>query len=172
MRVNQPERAGGCCSTWWAVLGSNPWPLPCETEVGCLRINDMRAVPPIATSTCCHLISLDIKRCHDRTVPKLSQTRDRHGLLMTRGGRSAHPQTRRSEPSLPASDDCFPDALSRPRNVFFWAGELRYCHINAGLESVNSDPDPTDKTGRIGPDAMRYARSVLSRLAQSTIKII
>src|SRR5579863_738206 len=25
-----------------AVLGSNQWPLPCETEVGCLRINDMR----------------------------------------------------------------------------------------------------------------------------------
>ena len=21
---------------WWAVLGSNQWPLPCETEVGCL----------------------------------------------------------------------------------------------------------------------------------------
>jgi len=27
---------------WWAVLGSNQWPLPCETGVGCLRINDMR----------------------------------------------------------------------------------------------------------------------------------
>jgi hypothetical protein len=26
---------------WWAVLGSNQWPLPCETGVGCLRINDM-----------------------------------------------------------------------------------------------------------------------------------
>ncbi len=26
-----------------AVLGSNQWPLPCETGVGCLRINDMRA---------------------------------------------------------------------------------------------------------------------------------
>src|SRR5262249_14282223 len=62
------------CSEWWAVLGSNQWPLPCETEVGCLRINDMRAVPPIATGTCCHLISLDITQCHDRTVPKLSQT--------------------------------------------------------------------------------------------------
>jgi hypothetical protein len=31
---------------WWAVLGSNQWPLPRETEVGCLQINDMRAVPP------------------------------------------------------------------------------------------------------------------------------
>jgi hypothetical protein len=47
-------------SNWWAVLGSNRWPLPCETEVGCLQINDMRAVHPIATRTCCHLISLDI----------------------------------------------------------------------------------------------------------------
>jgi hypothetical protein len=36
---------------WWAVLGSNQWPLPCETRVGCLRINDMRAVSPIATGT-------------------------------------------------------------------------------------------------------------------------
>jgi len=61
------------CSEWWAVLGSNQWPLPCETEVGCLWINDMRAVPPIATRTCCHLISLDITQCHSRTVPKLSQ---------------------------------------------------------------------------------------------------
>jgi hypothetical protein len=62
-----------CLILWWAVLGSNQWPLPCETEVGCLRINDMRAAPPIATRTCCHLISLDITQCHDRTVPKLSQ---------------------------------------------------------------------------------------------------
>src|SRR5215475_6435948 len=49
------ERAQGIaisyCSEWWAVLGSNQWPLPCETEVGCLRINDMRAVPSIATDT-------------------------------------------------------------------------------------------------------------------------
>jgi antitoxin HicB len=36
---------------WWAVLGSNQWPLPCETEVGCLRINDMRAGSPVATAT-------------------------------------------------------------------------------------------------------------------------
>src|SRR5262250_1556103 len=54
-------------SEWWAVLGSNQWPLPCETEVGCLRINDMRAGPPIATRTCCHLISIDITQCHGRT---------------------------------------------------------------------------------------------------------
>src|SRR6516162_1049547 len=53
--------------------GSNQWPLPCETGVGCLRINDMRAGSPIASRTCCHLISLDITQCHDRTVPKLSQ---------------------------------------------------------------------------------------------------
>ncbi len=33
----------------------------------------MRALPPSATRTCCHLISLDITQCHDRTVPKLSQ---------------------------------------------------------------------------------------------------
>ena len=58
---------------WWAVLGSNQWPLPCETEVGCLQIKHMRAVPPIATRTCCHLISLDITQCHGRSVPKLSQ---------------------------------------------------------------------------------------------------
>src|SRR5262249_42777712 len=61
------------CSDWWAVLGSNQWPLPCETEVGCLQINDMRAGPPIATRTYCHLISLDITQCHGRAVPKLSQ---------------------------------------------------------------------------------------------------
>ena len=29
------------------------------------------------------MMSLDITQCHARTVPKLSQTRDRHGLLMT-----------------------------------------------------------------------------------------
>src|SRR5439155_8160072 len=58
---------------WWAVLGSNQWPLPCETEVGCLRINDMRAKTPIATGTCYHVMSRDITQCHLRTVPKLSQ---------------------------------------------------------------------------------------------------
>src|SRR5215831_16126703 len=61
------------CSEWWAVLGSNQWPLPCETEVGCLRINDMRAECPIATRTSYHAMSFDITQCHDRTVPKLSQ---------------------------------------------------------------------------------------------------
>src|SRR5882762_1759051 len=59
---------------WWAVLGSNQWPLPCETEVGCLRINVMRAVSPIATRTSYHVMSFDITQCHDPTVPKLSQT--------------------------------------------------------------------------------------------------
>src|SRR5262245_12191660 len=58
---------------WWVVLVSNQWPLPCETEVGCLRIKDMRVGPPTATRTWCHLISLDITQCHGRTVPKLSQ---------------------------------------------------------------------------------------------------
>ena len=57
--------------TWWAVLGSNQWPLPCETGVGCLR--DMRVPFPIATRTCYHPMSPDITQCHDRTVPKLSQ---------------------------------------------------------------------------------------------------
>src|SRR5262249_30907229 len=41
--------------------------------VGCLRINDMRGGDPVATRTCCHLISLDITQCNDRSVPKLSQ---------------------------------------------------------------------------------------------------
>jgi hypothetical protein len=61
------------CFKWWAVLGSNQWPLPCETGVRGLRINGMRVQIPIATGTCCHVISLDITQCHDLTVPKLSQ---------------------------------------------------------------------------------------------------
>src|SRR5258708_8206884 len=74
------------CSEWWAVLGSNQWPLPCETEVGCLQINDMRAVSPIATRTWYHVMSLDITQRHARTVPKLSEeaayqlTREQHPL--------------------------------------------------------------------------------------------
>src|SRR5215471_8662375 len=67
------ERCSADAFEWWAVLGSNQWPLPCETEVGCLRIKDMRVGPPTATRTWCHLISLDITQCHGRTVPKLSQ---------------------------------------------------------------------------------------------------
>src|SRR6516162_9703962 len=39
------------CSEWWAVLGSNQWPLPCETGVRGLRINDMRVVSPFSTGT-------------------------------------------------------------------------------------------------------------------------
>ncbi len=58
---------------WWAVLGSNQWPLPCETEVGSLRINDMRAGFPIATGTCYHVVSLGITQRHERSVPELSQ---------------------------------------------------------------------------------------------------
>jgi len=57
------------------VGGTGLEPVTSETEVGSLQINDMRAVPSIATTTCCHLISLDITQCHDRTVPKLSQRR-------------------------------------------------------------------------------------------------
>src|ERR1700733_1173823 len=72
------------CSEWWAVLGSNQWPLPCETGVWGLRINDMRAEAPIATGTWYHVMSLDITQCHFRSVPKLSQTRDQHGCLMDR----------------------------------------------------------------------------------------
>src|SRR5215469_1015506 len=57
---------------WWAVLGSNQWPLPCETGVGCLRINDRRTGFPVATGTWYHMMSFDITECHDRIVPKLS----------------------------------------------------------------------------------------------------
>jgi hypothetical protein len=45
---------------WWAVLGSNQWPLPCETEVRGFRINDMRVQIPIATGTWYHVMSFDI----------------------------------------------------------------------------------------------------------------
>jgi hypothetical protein len=58
---------------WWAVLGSNQWPLPCETGVRGLRINHMRAELPIATSTWYHVMSRDITQCHDPSVPELSQ---------------------------------------------------------------------------------------------------
>ena len=68
MRVKHSYGASvSSCSEWWAVLGSNQWPLPCETEVGCLQINDMRAGFLIATRTCCHLISLDITQCRSVT---------------------------------------------------------------------------------------------------------
>src|SRR5205807_6000069 len=59
---------------WWAVLGSNQWPLPCETEVGCLQINDMRVGFPIATGSWYHVMSRDITRRHELTVPELSQS--------------------------------------------------------------------------------------------------
>jgi len=36
---------------WWAVLGLNQWPLPCETGVWGLGINNMRARTPVATGT-------------------------------------------------------------------------------------------------------------------------
>src|SRR6516165_4828743 len=85
--VDLPDlRYSADISEWWAVLGSNQWPLPCETGVGCLRINDIGAVWPIATRTCCHLISLDITQCHDRTVPKLSQRGPSTSCLLTGRG--------------------------------------------------------------------------------------
>src|SRR5215470_2351776 len=80
--VRAEQRVGTCsqhCQVQRDEIGGRYWArtsdlcLPCETEVGCLRINDMRGVFPIATRTCCHLISLDITQCHERTVPKLSQ---------------------------------------------------------------------------------------------------
>src|SRR5258708_39268155 len=77
------------CSEWWAVLGSNQWPLPCETEVGCLRINDMRAVSPIATRTWYHVMSFDITQCHERTVPKLSQRPGRRWRAREEGRKDA-----------------------------------------------------------------------------------
>ena len=43
----------------------------------------MRAEIPFATGTWYHVMSRDITQFHFRSVPKLSQTRDRHGLLMT-----------------------------------------------------------------------------------------
>jgi len=58
---------------WWAVLGSNQWPLPCETGDWGLRINDMRGQGPSATVTWHHAVSRDITQRHDLTVPKLSQ---------------------------------------------------------------------------------------------------
>ena len=81
------------CSEWWAVLGSNQWPLPCETGVGGLRINDMRVVSPIATRACYHVMSLDITPCHERTVPKLSQTRfNKPTIGVSQLKSCAHPQ--------------------------------------------------------------------------------
>jgi hypothetical protein len=63
------------CFYWWAVLGSNQWPLPCETGVLGLRINHMRVLMPVATGTWYHVMSFDITQCHERGVPELSQTR-------------------------------------------------------------------------------------------------
>jgi hypothetical protein len=34
------QYARAIVSQWWAVLGSNQWPLPCETGLWGLRIND------------------------------------------------------------------------------------------------------------------------------------
>jgi hypothetical protein len=85
---------------WWAVLGSNQWPLPCETEVGCLRINDMRLATPVATSTWYHVMSFDITQCHECAVPKLSQ----------RSLGSAGARVSRAEVA------CIPGSANRPAN--------------------------------------------------------
>ena len=45
---------------WWAVLGSNQWPLPCETGVWGLRINHMRVLMPIAIGTWYHVMSHNV----------------------------------------------------------------------------------------------------------------
>src|SRR5262249_23223607 len=60
-------------SEWWAVLGSNQWPMPCETEGRGLRINRMRGQTPFTRGAWYHLMSFDITQCHDRSVPELSQ---------------------------------------------------------------------------------------------------
>src|ERR1700740_961921 len=58
----------------------------------------MRAVPPLATRACCHLISLDITQCHDRTVPKLSQLANSERLSFpTRRGSVKVSLSRRAE---------------------------------------------------------------------------
>jgi hypothetical protein len=49
-------------------------PSHAETEVGCLRINEMRAQFPIATGTWYHVMSFDITQCHERSIPGMSQT--------------------------------------------------------------------------------------------------
>ena len=78
---------------WWAVLGSNQWPLPCETGVWGLRINDMRVHFPIATGTWCHVMSFDITQCHDLTVPKLSPHHYHDGRQLRLGTDSRHSRT-------------------------------------------------------------------------------
>ena len=72
--ANPQEFSRSACSEWWAVLGSNQWPLPCETGGRGLRIKDMRARTPFATGTWYHLMSFDITQCHFRSVPELSQS--------------------------------------------------------------------------------------------------
>ena len=52
--------------------------------------HDLRAEAPIATRTCCHVMSFDITQCHDRTVPKLSQLATPNSRLM-RGGAKQRP---------------------------------------------------------------------------------
>jgi hypothetical protein len=55
------------------VVAAQQWPLPCETGVWGLQISDMRAGSPVATGTWYHLMSFDITRRHDRSVPNFSR---------------------------------------------------------------------------------------------------
>jgi hypothetical protein len=68
------------CSKWWAVLGSNQWPLPCETGVRGLRINHMRVQFPIATGTWYHVMSRNVTIGLSQNCPS---ARFRDGRLMT-----------------------------------------------------------------------------------------
>ena len=72
--ANPQEVSRSLCSNWWVVLGSNQWPLPCETEGRGLRIKDMRGQTPFATGVWYHLMSFDITQCHFRSVPELPQS--------------------------------------------------------------------------------------------------
>ena len=55
-----------------AVLGSNQWPLPCETGVWGPRINDMRGGFPVATGTWYHVTPSLSQNCSTRAKRFLS----------------------------------------------------------------------------------------------------
>ena len=58
-------------SEWWAVLGSNQWPLRCETEVRGLRIKYARAGAKRNNHLGITRYPRDITPRHDLTVPKI-----------------------------------------------------------------------------------------------------
>lgn len=60
---------------WWAVLGSNQWPLQCETEFGGLQINHMHMRPP-GDQLHRHLASRDVTRFHAMSRSCCEQTVD------------------------------------------------------------------------------------------------